>query len=95
MRRALETYEANARRKIDPGARYENIHTLIQTLAQQNEIDPTDMDKILGLTDGYSRRFFISVTEINPPIGVMQKYLSYFCFACVCSVFPDKMGYMS
>lgn len=78
VRRALETYEANARRKIDPGARYENIHTLIQTLAQQNESDPTDMDKILGLTDGYSRRFFISVTEINPPIGVMQKYLSYF-----------------
>ena len=26
VRRALETYEANARRKIDPGARYENIH---------------------------------------------------------------------
>ena len=78
VRQALETYEANARRKLDPGARYENIHTLIQTLAQQNEIDPSDMDKILGLTEGYSRRFFISVTEINPPIDVMRKYLSYF-----------------
>jgi len=79
VRKALDTFEPNARRKMDPGRRYENIHTLLQTLAQQNEIDPADLDRALKIkAENYSRRFFISVTEIDPPIEIMKKYLTFF-----------------
>lgn len=78
VKNAFETYEINARRKIDPGARYENIHTLIQSLAQQNGIDPNELDQRLDFTDGYSRRFFLDVKTLDPSIEVMKKFLSYF-----------------
>ena len=78
VKKALETYEANARRKLDPGTRYEHLSTLIQTLAQQNELDPADLDRILDLPSGYSRGFFNNGVTANPSVDVMKRYLSYF-----------------
>jgi len=78
VRNDLETYEARARRKLDKGARFENIHTLIQSLAQQNEIDPADLDQALDLASGYTRRFFVDIKTLDPSIEVMRKYLAYF-----------------
>lgn len=76
--KALDTFEPNSRRKMDPGRRYENIHTLMQTLAQQNEIDPAELDNALKLPPNYSRSFFTSVTEIDPSIEIVKKYLTFF-----------------
>jgi len=78
VKRALDTYEANARKKLDPGARYENFSTLIQSLTQQNNIDPNDLDKILGMPAGYTRMLFTEVHTAIPAQKVVLKYLSYF-----------------
>lgn len=81
VRRVLDTYETNARKKLDPGARYETINTLIQSLAQRNNIDPNDLDKALGLVSGYSRNFFVEVRTSRPSKEVVLKYLSFFGLA--------------
>lgn len=78
VKKALDTFEPNARRKLDPGRRFENIHTLIQTLAQQNEIDPDKLDRSLKLSQGYSRNFFTDIKGVNPSIDVVRKYLTFF-----------------
>lgn len=78
VRKALDTFEPNARKKLDPGARYENIHTLVESLIQQNNIDPDDMDTALNLPSGYTRNFCINLKDGNPSRDVILKYLSYF-----------------
>ena len=78
VKKSLETYETNARRKLDPGTRYEHIHTLIQTLSQQNGIDPEELDRILNLPNGYSRDLFRKGGDVNLSIDIMKRYLSFF-----------------
>lgn len=78
VKKALDTFEPNARRRLDPGRRYENIHTLIQTLVQQNEIDPASLDRTFKLGQGYSRNFFTDIKGVDPSIDVVKKYLSFF-----------------
>lgn len=77
VRKALDTYEVNARRKIDPGAYFENIHTLVQSLIQENSLDHGDIDKALGLTTGRTRDFCLNVTE-SVSKELITKYLDYF-----------------
>lgn len=78
VKKALDTYETNARKKLDPGARYENFSTLVQTLTQQNNIDPADLDKELDMPTGYTRKLFTEVHTATPSKNVVLKYLSYF-----------------
>lgn len=78
VRRALDTFEANARKKLDPGARYENFSTLVQTLTQQNNIDPNELDKTLDMPAGYTRKLFTEVHTSTPSQNVVLKYLSFF-----------------
>lgn len=78
VKKSLETYETNARRKLDPGTRYEHIHTLIQTLSQQNGIDPEELDRIFNLPNGYSRDLFHKGGDVNLTIDIMKRYLSFF-----------------
>lgn len=78
VKQALDTFEPNARRKLDPGQRYENIHTLVQTLVQQNNIEYDDLDSSLDLPKGYTREFCVSANSTHPSMEVMEKYLSYF-----------------
>ena len=81
VKRALDTYEANARKKLDPGARYETFATLIQSLAQQNNIQPEDLDRALEMNKGYTRSLFMNVHTITPSKNVVLKYLLYFGLA--------------
>lgn len=78
VRAALDTYEVNARKRLDPGGRYENIHTLIESLSQQNHLDPGELDRKLEFPDGYTRDFLSSVKNAAPSKAVLEKYLSYF-----------------
>ena len=78
VKKALDTYETNARKKLDPGARYENFSTLVQTLTQQNNIDPAALDKELDMPTGYTRKLFTEVHTATPSKNVVLKYLSYF-----------------
>ena len=73
----FETYENNARRKLDKGEEFQNIHTLVKRLVFQNEIEPEELDKKLELPNGYTRNFFV-INEVSPSMEVILKYLSYF-----------------
>lgn len=81
VKRALDTYETNARKKLDPGARYEHFATLVQSLVQQNNIDPNELDKALELPKGYTRKLFTEIHTATPAQAVVEKYLSYFGLA--------------
>lgn len=78
VKQALGTYETNARRQIDAGGKYENIHTLISSLMQQNCIEYEDMDKALEIPSGYTRNFCTKLNGSYPSIELMRKYLAYF-----------------
>lgn len=78
VKAALDTFEPNARKKLDPGGRYENIHTLVESLSQQNGLDPSDLDNILNLPNGYTRNFCINLKDGDPSQDVLMKYLTYF-----------------
>lgn len=75
---ALNTYETNARRKLDPGGKYENIHTLINYLILQNKINYEDMDKALEIVSGYTRNFCTKLTDGYPTMDLVKSFLAYF-----------------
>ena len=79
VRQALDIYETRERRRLDPGARYENSHTLIASLMQQNNLTCEFMDKTLDLNQGYTREYISgSIKSTNPSIETLTKYLSFF-----------------
>lgn len=78
MREILDTYEVNARKKLDPGQRAENIHTLVQSLVQQNKLEYEELDKTLDMPQGYTREFCLSANGTHPSMEVLEKYLSFF-----------------
>lgn len=78
VKQALNTYEANARRKLDAGSKFENAHTLIMSLLQQNNIDYDTLDKELGLPKGYTRNFCTKLNDGYPTMELLKKYLAYF-----------------
>ena len=89
VRKALDTYEVNARRKIDPGAYYENAHTLVQSLIQENSLDHSELDKALGLSSGRTYSFCMNVTEPASK-ELIAKYLGYFGLAPYLYVFAKN-----
>ena len=78
VKAALNTYETNARRKLDPGGRYENIHTLINYLILQNQINYEDIDKSLEIVSGYTRNFCTKLTDGYPTMELVKSFLAYF-----------------
>ena len=78
VRAVLETYDSNKRRVMDKGALYENIHTLVRTLIQQNGIDASDLDRELDLAPNYTSSFCSSSERNNVPMSIIMKYLRYF-----------------
>lgn len=73
----FNTYENNARRKLDRCEEFLNIHTLVKRLVFQNEIEPEFLDKKLGLPNGYTKNFFL-INNSSPSMDIVLKYLSYF-----------------
>lgn len=78
IKKVFSTYDRNSRRRLDPGSRYENIHTLIQSLVHQNSIEYETLDRTLELPAGYTREFCNSANSVHPSMGVIEKYLAYF-----------------
>jgi len=71
-------FDVNARNKIDPGHRFTNIRTLVETLCQQNGLDFSDIDEAMDLRKGTTNSF------IKDPVGkpakkeMVLKYLKFF-----------------
>lgn len=78
VKKALDTFETNARKKLDPGKLYENFATLVQTLVQQNNIDPSAMDKEINAPAGYTKNLFANIHTTAPSKDLVLRYLSYF-----------------
>ena len=78
VKAALNTYETNGRRKLDPGGKYENIHTLINYLILQNQINYEDIDKALEIVSGYTRNFCTKLTDGYPTMELVKSFLAYF-----------------
>jgi len=78
VKQALGTYEANARRKLDAGSKYENIHTLIMSLVQQNNMEYEALDVALQIPKGYTRNFCTKLNDGYPTMELLKKYLAYF-----------------
>lgn len=77
VREYFSILDAAARRKIDPGNHFMNIRTLVETLYQQNGLDPSDLDEALGFPNKFTYNFIKNITE-KAKKDVVLKYLSFF-----------------
>lgn len=83
VREYFSILDAAGRRKIDPGYRFLNIHTLVETLYQQNGLDPLDIDKALGFVEmngkpsNFTYHFIKNPTE-KAKKDIVLKYLRFF-----------------
>lgn len=78
VRTVLDTYDNSARRAMDKGRICENIHTLIQSLIQQNDLDASALDKALDLPTNLTREFCLNRANSSYNQSILMKYLSYF-----------------
>ena len=66
------------RRKIDPAAHFENLHSLLNKLVQTNGINPSDLDKQLGMSPGFTKSLCDDLKRDNTPKKIVILYLDYF-----------------
>ena len=66
------------RRKIDPAAHFENLHSLLNKLVQTNGINPSDLDKQLGMSPGFTKSLCDDLKRGNTPKKIVILYLDYF-----------------
>lgn len=78
VRKVLNTYDNNERRKLDPAGRCENVHQLIETLLMRNSIEPGVLDDKFNFAPGFTRNFCLSIVDSNSSKDTIKKLLSYF-----------------
>ena len=78
VRKVLNTYDNNERRKLDPAGRCENVHQLIETLLMRNSIEPGVLDDTFNFAPGFTRNFCQSIVDSNSSKDTIKKLLSYF-----------------
>ncbi len=78
VRKCLTSPSAADRRKLDPGQNYENFHTLIRKLIQENGLDIEEMDRALGMQKGMTHNICTDLKSNNSSKEIVRKYLAYF-----------------
>ena len=78
VRKCLTSPSAADRRKLDPGQNYENFHTLIRKLIQENGLDIEEMDRALGVQKGMTHNICTDLKSNNSSKEIVRKYLAYF-----------------
>lgn len=78
VKKCLTTPSAAERRKLDPGQNFENFHTLIRKLIQENGLDIEEVDRALGVQKGMTHNVCTDLKSNNSSKEIVQKYLAYF-----------------
>lgn len=78
VKQVLSMPAAADRRKVDPAAHFENLHSLLNKLVQVNGIDPADLDKQLGMSPGFTKSLCDDLKRDNTPKKIVIQYLDYF-----------------
>lgn len=78
VRKCLTSPSAADRRKLDPGQNYENFHTLIRKLIQENGLTVDEVDRSLGVQSGMTRNICTDLKSSNSSKEIVRKYLTYF-----------------
>lgn len=78
VRKCLTAPSAAERRKLDPGQNFENFHTLIQKLIQENRLDIEEVDCALGVQKGMTHNICTDLKSNNSSKEIVRKYLAYF-----------------
>lgn len=78
VREYFSTLDVSRRQKMDPGHRFANIRTLVETLYQQNMLDPAGIDDALGFTKNFTNDFIRNPAGKPVPKETVLKYLRYF-----------------
>lgn len=95
VKQALDSSLAADRRKIDPGQVFENLHSLISKLLQVNGIDMAELDKQLGLQDGFTKQFCSNLLNDNTPKKIVMDYLRYFGLLEYLNLFKGQCSELS
>ena len=78
VRKCLTTPSAAERRKLDPGQNFENFHTLIRKLIQENGLSIEQVDRALGVQTGMTHNICTDLKSNNSSKEIVRKYLAHF-----------------
>lgn len=78
VKKCLTNPSAAERRILDPGQNFENFHTLIRKLIQENGLDLEDVDRALGMQKGMTHNICTDLKLNSSSKEVVRKYLAYF-----------------
>ena len=78
VRKCLTAPSAAERRRLDPGQNFENFHTLIRKLIQENGLNIEEVDRALGVQKGMTHNICTDLKSNNSSMEIVRKYLDYF-----------------
>lgn len=78
VKNVLSLPAAADRRKIDPAAHFENLHSLLGKLIQANGLDPKDLDKRFGVPHGFTKSLCDDLKRDTTPKEITRRYLEFF-----------------
>lgn len=78
VKQALSMPAAADRRKIDPAAHFENLHSLLGKLIQANGLDPADLDRHFGMPQGFTKSLCEDLKRDTTPKDIVRRYLDLF-----------------
>jgi len=81
VKKALSMPAAADRRKIDPAAHFENLHSLLGKLIQANGLDPAALDVQFGLPQGFTKKLCEDLKGDTTPKNIVRRYLEFFGLA--------------
>lgn len=95
VRNALSTPAAAERKKLDPGQQYENFHSLLEKLVYANQIQESELDRIIGVPEGFTKNFCRTLTSNAIPKKILERYLKYFGLSEYIYIFAKQCSELS